>query len=133
MAAEENPTAPLAGGTDPAAEDRMTILQRRLAEIQGKRLPRRAGEATPEAQVELPAQGTPALPAGQPAGAGTAEAPCRVANRPAHARAGSPEAAAAAETAQHVPDAVTERHRVSAPQARALAHYGDDSSAASSR
>ncbi len=95
MAAEENPTAPLAGGTDPAAEDRMTILQRRLAEIEG--------------------------PAGQPAGTGTAEAPASE-SAPAP---GTPEAAAAVETAHHVPDEVTvDGADMSAPQARAVAHYG---------
>ena len=123
MAAEENPTAPLAGGTDPAAEDRMTILQRRLAEIQGNpALPE--APASVAAPVELPAQGTPALPAHQPAGAGTAEAPVTAPGELAP-DAGTPEAAAAAETAQHVPDAVTvDGHDMSAPEARAVAHYG---------
>ena len=59
MAAEENPTAPLAGGTDPAAEDRMTILQRRLAEIQGQSTPAESVSPESGAQIELPAQGTP--------------------------------------------------------------------------
>lgn len=133
MAAEENPTAPLAGGADPGAEDRMSILQRRLAEIQGG-----AGQPAPasaaneaEGQTELPTQGTGGLPADQPAGAGTAEpvvAPPIAAPADAAAPApGSPEAAAAAETAYHVPDAVTtDGHDVSAPQARALAHYGGE-------
>ena len=143
MAAEENPTAPLAGGTDPAGEDRMTILERRLAEIQTKSVPADSAAdadvpsttATPnaagETQVELPAQGTPDLAAGQPEGAGTAEASGAaviatdlgiIAPDP-----GTPEAAAAAETAQHVPDSVTvDGHDVSAPQARAITHYGDE-------
>ncbi len=96
MAAEENPTAPLTGGTDPAAEDRMTILQRRLAEIQGQSTPAESVSPESGAQIELPAQGTP-------------------------------EAAAAAETALHVPDAVTvDGHDMSAPEARAVAHYGTD-------
>ncbi|GAB2700939.1 hypothetical protein GCM10011495_05660 [Hymenobacter frigidus] len=127
MAAEENPTAPLAGGPDPAAEDRMTILQRRLAEIQDNTGDATAAAALPaaEAPIELPAQGTPALPADQPAGAGTAEASAPQVSSALSPSAGSPEAAAAAETAQHVPDAVTvDGHDMSAPEARAVAHYG---------
>ena len=143
MAAEENPTAPLAGGTDPAGEDRMTILERRLAEIQTKSVPADSAAdadvpsttATPnaagETQVELPAQGTPDLAAGQPEGAGTAEASgAAVIATDLGITApdpGTPEAAAAAETAQHVPDSVTvDGHDVSAPQARAITHYGDE-------
>ena len=143
MAAEENPTAPLAGGTDPAGEDRMTILERRLAEIQTKSAPADSAAdadapsttATPhaagETQVELPAQGTPDLAAGQPEGAGTAEASgAAVIATDLGVTApdpGTPEAAAAAETAQHVPDSVTVDGRdVSAPQARAITHYGDE-------
>jgi hypothetical protein len=136
MAAEENPTAPLAGGTDPAAEDRMTILQRRLAEIEGKGAPVEPAAApavSPElgAQIELPAQGTPELPASQPAGAGTAEptgeAVMATDLGSTVPNAGTPEAAAAAETSHHVPEALTvEGHDVSAPQARAAAHYGDE-------
>jgi hypothetical protein len=144
MAAEENPTAPQAGGTDPSAEDRMTILQRRLAEIQS-----RSGQPTSpapepvapastpepnaagESQVELPAQGTPALPANQPEGAGTAEAPADAVIATdlgtTAPDAGTPEAVAAAETAQHVPNSVTvDGTDVSAPAARAIAHYGAD-------
>ena len=120
----------------------MTILQRRLAEIEGRgdapavepvapsatALPNAAGET----QVELPAQGAPEVPAGQPVGAGTAEAPAEafVAGlAPAHLAPdpGTPEAAAAAETAHFVPDAVTvDGHDISAPEARAVAHYGAD-------
>ncbi|MBJ6111200.1 DUF349 domain-containing protein [Hymenobacter sp. BT523] len=129
MAAEENPTAPQAGGADASAEDRMTILQRRLAEIQG----RASGTETPASgasQTELPAQGSPALPASEPAGAGTAEPAPDAPAAPAPASApapGTPEAAAAAETAAHVPDSVTtDGHDMSAPQARAVAHYGAD-------
>ncbi|WP_052732235.1 DUF349 domain-containing protein [Hymenobacter terrenus] len=126
MAAEENPTAPLAGGSEPAGEDRMAILQRRLAEIQGKAAPADLATApvSPDsaAQIETPAQGMAPLPADQPVGAGTAEAPVS-SSAP---DAGSPEAAAAAETAHHVPDIVTEDgHDISASQARAVAHYGE--------
>ncbi|UOQ96016.1 DUF349 domain-containing protein [Hymenobacter sp. 5317J-9] len=132
MAAEENPTAPQAGGADASAEDRMTILQRRLAEIQG----RAASTETPTpgtSQTELPAQGTPALPESEPAGAGTAEAAPEAPAAPAPGSApapGTPEAAAAAETATHVPDSVTpDGHDMSAPQARAVAHYGAEMAA----
>ena len=130
MAAEENPTAPHAGAPDASAEDRITILQGRLAEIQ----PPAAPAPDPDllaagAPVELPAQGTPELPVSQPAGA--VEAPAEVEPAaPVRATAPapeSPEAAAAAETALHVPDAVTvDGHDMSAPQARALAHYGEE-------
>ncbi|WP_460502647.1 hypothetical protein, partial [Hymenobacter agri] len=74
MAAEETPTTPQAGGPDSSAEDRMSILQRRLAEIQSRSGEATAPSVTPEpnaageSQVELPAQGTPELPAGQPDG-----------------------------------------------------------------
>ena len=108
----------------------MTILQRRLAEIQGKSadapsdtpMPNAAGET----QVELSAQGTPELAAGQSEGAGTAEAAVMAPDLGLSAPdAGTPEAAAAATTAHNVPIAVTvDGHDVSAPQARALAHYG---------
>ena len=146
MAAEENPTAPLAGGTDPSAEDRMTILQRRLAEIQSRsgQSPSTASEpvapaSTPEpnaageTQVELPAQSTPELPASQLEGAGTAEASAAAVITTDLGNtapdAGTPEAAAAAETAQHVPDSVTvDGSDVSAPAARAAAHYGTEAS-----
>ena len=133
MAAEETPTTPQAGGSDSSAEDRMTILQRRLAEIQGKSAD--APSTTPEpnaageTQVELPAQGTPDLAAGQPEDAGTAEATgaAVIATDLGSIApdAGTPEAVAAATTAQNVPDAVTvDGSDVSAPQARAIAHYG---------
>ena len=137
MAAEETPTTPQAGGPDSSAEDRMSILQRRLAEIQNRSGEAAAPSATPEpnaageTQVELPAQGTPELPAGQPDGAGTAEAPAEAVIAtdlgPTAPAAGTPEATASATTAQQVPDAVTvDGHDVSAPQARAMAHYGVD-------
>jgi hypothetical protein len=142
MSAEQNPTAPNVGGNEPSAEDRMTILERRLAEIQSK-----SAAATPQApaeaaapaasgapQAELPAQGTEPLPADQPAGAGTAEALPEVSlsadDISAAPPVDSPEAAAAAETAQHVPDEVTvDGTDMSAPQARAITHYGDDMAA----
>lgn len=145
MAAEETPTTPQAGGSDSSAEDRMTILQRRLAEIQSRNADPGAAPVAPsatpepnaagETQVELPAQGTPHLPASQPEGAGTAEASAAdvVATDLGSTApdAGTPEAAAAAETAQHVPDSVTvDGSDLSASQARAIAHYGTTEPAA---
>ncbi|GAA4356933.1 hypothetical protein GCM10023185_21280 [Hymenobacter saemangeumensis] len=141
MSAEQNPTAPNPGGNAPGPEDRMTILERRLAEIQAKSgaqpepvAPAPAAEPAGETQLEMPVQGTPALPAEEPAGAGTAEAP---ANGPAATGthsvappADSPEAAAAAQSAQHLPDAVAPADGdLSAPQARAIAHYGEQMAA----
>ncbi len=96
MSTEPTPQAPQAGGPPPGGDDdRMSVLERRLAEI--------------KAQNE--AAGAPGEP-GAPA-------------------QGTPEAAAAAETAHHVPDAVTvDGADISAPQARAAAHYGDAAPAA---
>ena len=116
MAAEDTPNTPLSSGTDSSAEDRMTILQRRLAEIQAKPDANAAPALLDPA--EIPAHGSPALPTAEPARAGTAEATQDEV---------SPEAAAAAETALHVPDEVTvDGHDVSAPQARAIAHDGEE-------
>ena len=90
MAAENTPTAPLAGGPEPA-DDRMSILQRRLVEIQGTAAagpspappaPAAPTEA-PAAEsplVELPAAGAPELRADQPDGAGVAEGPAALAH-----------------------------------------------------
>lgn len=119
----------------------MTILERRLAEIQAKAgsepaarvetdNPASASETPGSTQTEMPAQGTPPLPAGQPEGAGTAEpvpAPADAAPVATAPAPNTPEAAAAAETAQHVPDSVTvDGSDMSAPQARAVAHYGEE-------
>ena len=95
MSTEPTPQqAPQPGGPQPGGDDRMGILERRLAEIQ--------------AQNE---RADPAAPAGP---------------EPARPAAGTPEAAAAAETAHHVPDEVTvDGADKSAPQARAEAHYGE--------
>lgn len=83
MSTDSTSQAPQSGGPQPGGDDRMSILEQRLAEI--------------KAQNDA---GAPAL--------------------------GTPEAAAAAETAHHVPDAVTvDGSDMSAPQARAAAHYGD--------
>ena len=87
MSTDSTSQAPQSGGPQPGGDDRMSILEQRLAEI--------------KAQNDA---GAPAL--------------------------GTPEAAAAAETAHHVPDAVTvDGSDMSAPQARAAAHYGGDAPA----
>lgn len=119
----------------------MTILQRRLAEIQGT--PASTDAAVPAAdadqgQVELPTQGTPELPADQPLGAGTAEPVAEPAVAAAHGafapEPGTPEASAAIESSHHVANPATvDGHEVSASQARALAHYGDASPAAAEK
>lgn len=130
MAPEDNPTAPLANGADPSAEDQLTVLQRRPAEIQPTSDQPAPAVASAEGQPETPALGTPELPADQPAGAGTAEPVAAAALGETVPDAGTPEAAAAAETAQHVAAAVTvEGHNISAPQARALDHYGAETAA----
>ncbi len=83
MSTESTSQAPQSGGPQPGGDDRMSILERRLAEIKAQS---DAGAPDP----------------------------------------GTPEAAAAAETAHHVPDAVTvDGTDMSAPQARATAHYGE--------
>ncbi|HEX8657099.1 MAG TPA: DUF349 domain-containing protein, partial [Hymenobacter sp.] len=127
MAAEENPTAPLANGADSSAEDQMTILQRRLAEIQSN-----SDQSAPPAAAST--EGQPELPADQPVGAGTAEPIAEAHTAAAIGEtgpdAGTPEAHAAAETAQHVAAGITaEGHNLSAPQARALSHYGAETAA----
>ena len=107
----------------------MTILQRRLAEIEGQSAPAEPSEAAPAVAgtpVELPAQGTPVLPVAEPVGAGTAEAFAVTTTSEIAPNEGTVEAAAAAETAHHVPDAVTvDGHDMSAPLARAVTHYGE--------
>ena len=135
MAAEETPTTPQTGGIESSAEDRMTILQRRLAEIQGRTEETPApAPATPHAvdqgaPVELPAQETPVLPAEQPPGAATAEAPAAhgLASEQGSAtsKADITEAAAATEAAQHVAEAVSPADSEAAvPQAWFPAHDG---------
>ncbi|OUJ74846.1 DUF349 domain-containing protein [Hymenobacter crusticola] len=94
MVPENENTAP--NHSDPASESPMSILERRLAEIQSKQDPAAAAPAPPDQEpapanipaettaaapatapediTERPAQGVPAPPAGEPADAGTAEA-----------------------------------------------------------
>jgi hypothetical protein len=130
MLPEETPTpdqnTSAAGAPVPA--DRMSVLEARLAEIRAQQ-----GGAAPEASPALPAQSeTPAEAAVPPGGGETQVEPDPLRSEPglaqelssAHPAPGSPEAAAAAESAQHVPAPVADEH-FSAPQARAVAHYGD--------
>jgi hypothetical protein len=144
MLPEETPTpdqnTPAAGA--PAPADRMSVLEARLAEIRAKQGPDSA-EPAPAPSPALPAQSeTPAEAAVPPGGGetqvepdpmrsepGLAEtlaqpAPATEAPADAEAPATTPEAAAAAETAQHVPAEVAAEH-LSAPAARAVAHYGE--------
>lgn len=142
MLPEENPTpaAPTPGPTPPAAPDRLSIVEARLAEIRAQQA---AATAEPDATPAAPAlSDTPAEAAVPPGGGATqteadplltepglAEATGVPAPAPVNAPAvsdplASPEAAAAAETAQHVPAEVAGEH-FSAPQARAVAHYGE--------
>ena len=123
---------PHAAGQPTPGSDRQSILEQRLAEIQASQSTAApAPPANPEpgaTQTELPAQGPAAIPAGENPGAGTAEAtPVEVSaqDTPAHDPA-SPEVAAAVESARHLPEdmPVTEG-LLSAPQARAVAHYGE--------
>lgn len=140
MLPEETPTP--AQPTPDAPADRLSILAARLAEIRAQQ-----GEA-PAATAETATPAAPALSdtpaeAAVPPGGGATQteadplrsepglseatgvpAPAPV-NLPAPADAlAAPEAAAAAATAQHVPADVAAEH-LSAPQARAVTHYGE--------
>ena len=127
---EETPNA--AGQPTPGSADRQSILEQRLAEIQARQsaaAPAAPASPAPGAtQTELPAQGPAVIPAGENPGAGTAEAtPVEVSQQttPVNDPA-SPEVAAAVESARHLPEAMaTTEGLLSAPQARAVAHYGE--------
>ncbi|MGI4874530.1 MAG: DUF349 domain-containing protein [Janthinobacterium lividum] len=161
MSPEETPTPT---PQSPAPEDRLSILEARLAEIRAKQgndapaasaptaettpAAEPAPAATPAAEATAAApvlSDTPAAAAVPPGGGATqteadpllsepglAEATGVPAPVPVNtlsgadplAAAGAPEAAAAAETAQHVPAEVATEN-LSAPQARAVAHYGE--------
>ncbi|MGI4761617.1 MAG: DUF349 domain-containing protein [Janthinobacterium lividum] len=145
MLPEETPTpdqnTPAAGA--PASTDRMSVLEARLAEIraqQGSDSP----ESVPTPSPALPAQSETPAEAAVPPGGGATQvepdplrsepglaqelaqpAPAPATEAPADAETtATPEAAAAAETAQHVPAEVAAEH-LSAPAARAVAHYGE--------
>ena len=141
MLPEETPTpsAP-EGAAAPASADRMSILEARLAEIRSKQdSPAAAPQlATPAAPA---LSDTPADAAVPPAGGATqteadpllsepglaaelgVPAPAPV-NAPDGEVAPAPASAPAAETASHEAADAAPEH-LSAPQARAVAHYGD--------
>ncbi|TGE04747.1 DUF349 domain-containing protein [Hymenobacter fodinae] len=125
MLPENDNTAP--SNANEASESPMSILERRLAEINAKQDPANetttppaessgavnnapASPVAPEDITERPNEGVPSVAPG-PSGAGTAEVPA------------SPEAEAAAESATHIPSQVPGVAH-SAGEARALAHYG---------
>jgi len=148
MLPEETPTPASSSPAEETPADRMRILEERLAEIRAKQ-----GSDAPAAPT-APAPATPAAPAlsdtpaeaAVPPGGGATQteadpllsepglsealdvpAPAPV-NAPADttsvAPVAAPEAAAAAETAPQEPTEVADEH-LSAPQARAVAHYGE--------
>jgi len=128
MLPEETPTPDQNTPANPA--DRMSVLEARLAEIRAQQGPESAGPV-PAASPSpaLPAQSeTPAEAAVPPGGGATQVEPDPLRSEPGLAEAlippAAPEAAAAAQTAQHVPAEVAAEH-FSAPQARAVAHYGE--------
>ncbi|WP_426492037.1 DUF349 domain-containing protein [Hymenobacter sp. 102] len=100
---QDTPTPANAPGDN---ESPQRILERRLAEIQAR-------QTASDDITERPPQGTPAMPA-QPAGAGTAEPEATPA----------PEAAATAESVEHLPADAPATPIHSAGEARAVAHYG---------
>ena len=129
MLPEETPTP--ASSPDP-----QSVLEARLAEIRARQDAGTAAAPTPAAPTLSDTPPAAAVPPG--GGATQAEAdPLRSepglaealgedapAPNPSTPAADTPEAAAAAETAQHVPAEVAAGH-LSAPQARAVAHYGE--------
>jgi len=147
MLPEETPTP-----ATPAPEDRLSIVEARLAEIRAKQGAASTEPTTPEpsATAAAPAlSDTPAAAAVPPGGGATQTEVDPLLGEPGLAAAtgvpaptpvnalpvsdpltttGAPEAAAATETAQHVPSAVAAEH-LSAPQARAAAHYGEPAAA----
>jgi hypothetical protein len=119
----------------------MSVLEARLAEIRAKQ--DASDAATPAASPAMPAQSeTPAEAAVPPGGGETQVEPDPLRSEPGLAEElgsapsepaspssststpSTPEASAAAESAQHVPTDVANEH-FSAPQARAVAHYGE--------
>jgi hypothetical protein len=154
MLPEENPTPASSSPAEENPADRMSILEARLAEIRAKQGGDAAPAATPApATPAAPAlSDTPAAAAVPPGGGATqteadpllsepglsealdVPAPTPV-NTPADTAsvtpaAATPETPAATETAQHVPAEEVADEHLSAPQARAVAHYGDSMAAA---
>jgi hypothetical protein len=143
MLPEETPTPDqnTSAAGAPAPDDRMSVLEARLAEIRAKQ--DASDAATPAASPAMPAQSeTPAEAAVPPGGGETQVEPDPLRSEPGLAEElgsapsepaspssststpSTPEASAAAESAQHVPTDVANEH-FSAPQARAVAHYGE--------
>ncbi len=128
MLPEENPTP----APDTSAPDRMSVLEARLAEIRARQGAAEAAPAAPTATPAAPAfSETPAEAAVPPGGGATQTEADPLRSEPGLAEAlaptaapATPEAAAAAESAQHVPAEVAAEH-LSAPAARAVAHYGE--------
>ena len=148
MLPDETPTPAFRSPANPEgaptpAPDRLRIVEARLAEIHARQ--------AADAPAAAPAADAPAVPAlsdtppaaATPPGGGTTQTeadPLRSepglaealeaapappqATEPAGPAPASPEAAAATETAQHVPAEVAAEN-LSAPQARAVAHYGE--------
>ena len=131
MLPEETPTP-----AQDTPADRMSVLEARLAEIRAQQSG--AAPAPTEAPAAVPAlSDTPAEAAVPPGGGATQTEADPLRSEPGLAEAlglptpttapdelAAPEAAAAAETAQHVPAEVA-AEQLSAPQARAVAHYGE--------
>jgi hypothetical protein len=152
MLPEETPTPDQSTPNEANPADRMSILEARLAEIraqQGDAAPETSAAAatTPESGSPAAAPAlsdTPAEAAVPPGGGATQTEPDPLLSEPGLSEAtgvpapepvnaptptpsdvlGAPEAAAATETAQHVPAQVSEQ-QLSAPQARAVTHYGE--------
>ena len=122
MLPEEKPTP-----AQDTPADRMSVLEARLAEIRAQQgdAPTTPAEATSAAPA---LSDTPAEAAVPPGGGATQTEVDPLRSEPGLVEAlsagASPEAAAAAETAQHVPAEVAAEH-LSAPAARAVAHYGE--------
>ena len=137
MLPEETPTPAPTPADQPsapaAAADPQRILEARLAELRARPAPD-AAAPTPAAPA---LSDTPPAAAVPPGGGATQTEADPLRSEPGLAEvlaadapnsstpdAGTPEAAAAAETAQHVSAGVAAEH-LSAPQARAVAHYGE--------
>ena len=152
MLPEETPTPASSSPAEENPADRMSILEARLAEIRAKQGAAPADATTPEPAAATPAapalSDTPAEAAVPPGGGATQTEADPLLSEPGLSEAtgvpaptpvntpdatvapepvfptATPEAAAAAETAQHVPTEVAAEN-LSAPQARAVAHYGE--------
>ncbi|MCB2377052.1 DUF349 domain-containing protein [Hymenobacter sp. BT635] len=117
--------------SDDASESPMSILERRLAEIQAKQSPADAAATPPAAPATAPNEPAPVAPVASTTTNDITERPAQgtppVADTAAGAGTAEPTAAAteAAAEAQH-PSSATEAPAVSEPLARAESHYGHD-------